>query len=80
MSFRDIPARPTADYHLMLHVSTYEVFAFRFALPEKRVTGIVGPRNRLQWQRVAIEELEYDEDPERVRWANENIQEFDLTG
>lgn len=77
---RTIPARPTETQQLRLHVPTHWIFAFRIALPEFRVTGIVGPLNGPEWRLTQIETLDYDEDPERLAWANENLREFELTG
>src|SRR5438067_1066380 len=66
MKSRDLPARPTVTYQLRLHLPTYWIFAFRFSLPEMRVTGIVGPLNGPGWRETDIEALEYDEAPERL--------------
>jgi len=76
----NVSARPTETFGLYLHVPTDEVFAFRFALPEMRVTGLAGPRSQLQWQRVAIVDLDYDADPARLSWATDNLRDFDLAG
>jgi hypothetical protein len=52
----------------------------RFSLPEMRVTGIAGPLNGPGWWETDLEAIHYDEDPERLTWANEKLQDFDLHG
>jgi hypothetical protein len=80
MPSHDLPARPTVTYQLRLHLPTYWIFAFWLALPELRVTGIAGPLNGPGWRETDLEGIAYDEDPERLAWANENLGVCDLTG
>ena len=75
-----IPARPGPSYMLMLHRPTGERYAFRVEQPGFRVTGCLGPRPLNEWRRTDLQALDYDAAPELVPWANEHVEEFDLTG
>ena len=64
---------------LMLHVPTGERYAFRVEQPGFRVTGCLGPRTLAEWRVTPLDALDYDASPDLVPWANEHIEEFDLT-
>jgi hypothetical protein len=79
MSHWDLPARPRVNYALMLHVSTYRIYAFRYAMPGMQLTGVCGPRDLDEWRRTPLETAEYEEGELRA-WAAARLREFDLTG
>jgi hypothetical protein len=45
-----------------------------------RVIGIFGPLNGPGWRETDPKAIEYDTDPARLIWANENLAGCDLTG
>src|SRR5438093_958652 len=79
MNIRAIPGSPRVNYALMLHVPTYRLYAFRFAVPGMVLTGVSGPRDKDEWRRTPLEGVEYDEGELRA-WAEARLSEFDLTG
>jgi hypothetical protein len=79
MNLRDLPGRPRVNYALMLHVPTYRIYAFRYAMPGMHLTGGSGPHDKDEWRRTPLESVEYDEGDLRA-WAEARLSEFEPFG
>lgn len=79
--FENLPARPLAQYHLVEHIDTGELFALRTAPETNHVTGCL-PIHRLVWRCTDLTALPYDADLELIEWADGEWWggRFDLTG